>query len=265
MILQKPAYKKSSFAPAFFFLSKGQRAALADYYEFCRIMDDIADEETANPYEQLDQWKTEIARIYNNSAETDLGKRLEQDIKTFQIPEDRFLLLVEGMRADLDGKKYNSWKELDWYLYRVAVIVGKATLDILGIKGTEADTLAIKLGSAVQLTNIVRDVQEDAQLGRVYLPCAVTAEQILNDNYPPSVITTIKEAAQKAHVLYQQSFARMKQFPRLKMLPCRIMGYVYLKNLAKIESRGYDVLCPVKLTKGEKIRMVLYALFKTLF
>jgi len=262
---KQPSYKKSSFGPAFFFLSGPQRAALADYYEFCRIMDDIADEETANPYEQLSQWETEIDRIYKGTAETDLGKRLMKDVQTYQISKDRFSLLLEGMKDDLDGKKYTSWAELDTYLYRVAVVVGKATLDILGVKGVQADSLALSLGSAVQLTNIVRDVQEDAQLGRVYLPCAVTAEQILSENYPPVLVATLKEAAQKAHAYYQLAFAQMKQFPRLKMLPCRIMGYVYLKNLAKIEEREYDVLCPIKLTKGEKIQMIFYALFKTFF
>lgn len=265
MTAKQPSYKKSSFGPAFFFLSGTQRTALADYYEFCRIMDDIADEETANPYEQLNSWEKEIARIYDGTPETDLGKRLAKAVQTYQISRDRFLLLIEGMRYDLDGKKYTSWEELDEYLYRVAVIVGKATLDILEIKGPEADNLAKTLGSAVQLTNIVRDVQEDAQLGRVYLPCPVTAEQILTGNYPPAMTDAWKSATQKAHAFYRQAFSQMQTFPRLKMLPCKIMGYVYLKNLAKIEASGYNILRPVKLTKSEKLRMVFYALFKTFF
>jgi len=259
------SYKRSSFGPAFLFLSKQERAALADYYEFCRLMDDIADEPRENPATELDDWQAEIERIYNLAPKTDLGQRLAQDVKRFSIPKDRFLLLIEGMRDDLNGKRYPSFQALNQYLQRVAVIVGQATLDILDVRGTKAEELALALGRAVQLTNIVRDVKEDAQLGRVYLPCPLTPAQILQGTHSAQLMPFLTQAAQMARVYYAQAFTLMKQFPRLKMLPCRIMGYVYLKNLAKIEKEGFSAQSPLKLTKFEKIKMVLYGIFKTFF
>ena len=265
MIHSQNSYKKSNFGPAFLFLRKRERQALANYYEFCRLMDDIVDEPCASPATKLQEWQQEIVHIYQNKPQTDLGKKLVLDVQNFSIPQDRFTLLIEGMRADLEGKKYASFEDLNWYLHRVAVIVGQATLDILRIKGAQADKLAWELGSAVQLTNIVRDIREDANLGRVYLPTNITPLAILKEEQPDTVHSLLLQTAQRAHAHYQKAFGLMKEFPRLKMLPCRIMGYVYLKNLAKIERGGFVSKVSVKLTKSEKLRAVFYALYKTFF
>ncbi len=185
---QPQSYKKSSFGPAFFFLKKRQRCALADYYAFCRLADDIADEpDRPNPQQELKSLAQEIDFIYAGVPKTDLGQVLRQDVQSFQIPKGRFTLLLEGMQADLEKKRYATFEELEWYLYRVAVIVGQATLDILGVKGPQADALALSLGQAVQLTNIVRDVYDDARLGRVYLPCTLTAQEILAGTHADQV------------------------------------------------------------------------------
>ena len=265
MTTTQNSYQKSSFGPAFFFLSKERRAALADYYEFCRLMDDIDDEPRTNPIEELNFWQGEVELFYNGNAQTDLGKRLAQDVKNFSIPKDRFLLLIEGMRDDLNNKRYPTFEALDEYLHKVAVIVGQATLDILGVRGEKADQLAWALGRAVQLTNIVRDVEEDARLERVYLPCQLTPQQVLDKQFSTVLSPLLAQTAQKSRQYYTQSFALMEQLPRFKMLPCRIMGYVYLKNLAKIEKEGFCVRKPLKLTKPEKLQMVFYGIFKTFF
>ena len=258
------SYKKSSFGPAFFFLKKDQRRALADYYTFCRLADDIVDEPNRQaPQAELNNLSQEIKLIYVGLPNTQLGKALIKDVAQFHIPENRFSLLLEGMQADLDKKTYASFEELDWYLYRVAVIVGKATLDILGLTGPQADALANHLGRAVQLTNIVRDVYEDAKLGRVYLPCGLSATEVLENP------TALKEALLQATALAKQNYTRafelMEEFWPLTILPCRIMGYIYQKNLAKIEEAGFLPTRTIKLTKFEKLRMVGYASFKTLF
>lgn len=259
------AYKKSSFGPAFFFLNKRQKQALADYYAFCRLMDDIADEPCENPQGELSDWEAEIGRIYQGEPTTNLGALLARDVADFNIPKDRFLLLIEGMRADLEGKSYANYEELDWYLYRVAVIVGKATLDILDVRGEKADELALALGTAVQLTNIVRDVYDDAQMGRVYIPAQFTAKEILAGKKKKTLYAVLQDTSALARAYYTQAFILMKQFPRLKMLPCRIMGYVYAKNLAKIEERKFKFTKTIKLSKAEKIKQVFYALYKTWF
>lgn len=260
------AYKKSSFGPAFFFLGKRKRQALAHYYAFCRIADDVVDEPTQkDPQQALKELKKEIEFIYLGAPKTTWGKELVEDVRTFQIPKDRFFLLLEGMQADLDQKQYPTEEALQWYIYRVAVIVGKATLDILGVHGEEASSLAQALGSAVQLTNIVRDVQEDAKLGRVYLPGPVTAQEILENKNTEQLVNLRKQLAYKAKEQYQLAFQLMDDFWPTKILPCRVMGYVYQKNLAKIEEQGFLQMAPVKLTKFEKLKMVGYALIKTLF
>ncbi len=272
MTANQNSYKKSSFGPAFFFLGKRRRAALADYYEFCRLMDDIADEPTVqNPQQELVFWQKEVHRLYEGSPETELGQRLAQDVRVFGMLPDRFLLLIEGMQADLSGRRYATEKALEEYLLRVAVIVGRATLDILGVKGAQADALSWQLGCAVQLTNIVRDVADDKKLGRVYLPESLLARQglsradVLAANPPAALKKVLAEVAQMAARHYREAFALMKGFSPWKMLPCRVMGYVYLKNLAKIERAGFPLLSPVKLSKREKLQSVFYALFKTFF
>ena len=266
------SYKKSSFGPAFFFLSKRRRAALAAYYEFCRLMDDIADEPTVkDPRKELDFWQEEVSRIFSANPQTELGKELVQVVQEFGLSQDRFLLLIEGMRADVQHKTYNTMEDLQWYVYRVAVIVGLATLDILGIKGAAAQTLAENLGTAVQLTNIIRDVPDDAQLNRVYLPAqllmryGLRREEVLAGKSPDKLAPLLRELAGLAQNYYNKATQQMAQLPRLKMLPCRMMGCVYAKNLAKIEETGFLFRFPVKLTKAEKMTGVLHALFKTMF
>ena len=262
---EQDAYKKSSFGPAFFFLGKSRRRALAHYYAFCRIADDVADEPQANAPQALKDLAKEVEFIYLGAPKTDWGKGLTEAVRTFHIPKDRFTLLLEGMQADLEQKQYPTLEDLQWYLYRVAVIVGKATLDILGVQGKKADALANALGPAVQLTNIVRDVQEDAKLGRVYLPCELTAADILENKNPILVKQLQQQLVQRAKEQYTLAFQLMDEFWPIKMLPCRIMGYIYQKNLAKIEEQGFTNNGAIKLTKFEKLQMVGYALIKTLF
>lgn len=287
------AYQKSSFGPAFFFLKRRERRALANYYAFCRLADDIADEPQPNPKQALKQLAHEVAYVYLGAPQTALGKALLEDVRHFHLPRDRFTLLLEAMQADLEGKQYtpsnpeNPFEALDWYIYRVSVIVGKTTLDILGQHGPQADALAHALGTAVQLTNIVRDVYEDARLGRVYIPCKLTAREILDVRQkgllPDAQLEQaslqgdlnsargilLKKALQlcinRAEENYQVAFQLMDEFWPVTILPCRIIGYVYQKNLAKIKATALSFTQPVKLTKWEKVQAVNYALFKTLF
>lgn len=259
------AYKKSSFGPAFFFLKPKARRALANYYAFCRLADDIADEPTCpNPREALHQLGQEIARVYAGHPQTPLGHALLQDVQDFRLAQDRFTLLLEGMQADLEKKRYATFEELDWYLYRVAVIVGKTTLDILGLAGQQADSLALALGQAVQLTNIVRDVYDDAQLGRVYLPCTYSPQDILQGQ-APQLPALLQQTAARAREKYAQAFTLLDHFPPTAVLPCRMMGYIYRKNLAKIEKTGFLFTQAIKLNKWEKLQQVCYALLKTFF
>jgi phytoene synthase len=269
MTPNQTAYKKSSFGPAFLFLGKKQRRALADYYAFCRLMDDIADEPTVkNPQRELDFWREEIVRVFEQKATTDLGRDLQKTVVAFDIERDRFLQLIDGMQADVQGRLYQTTEELEWYLWHVAGIVGLATLDILGVKGPKAQQLARSLGFAVQITNIIRDVHEDASVGRVYIPVSLLEQyglsraDILKNSAPQKTAQVLKVLAAQAHTFYTQAEKLMNSLPARKMLPCRVMELVYRKNLAKIEKRDFVFEKPIKLSKAEKIKYAVYAFFK---
>jgi len=266
------SYKKSSFGPAFLFVSKRRRTALAAYYEFCRLMDDIADEPNVkDPRKELDFWQEEVTHIFNHTPQTQLGQQLAQAVDEFAIGKESFVQLIEGMRDDLNGKTYDTLDALNTYLYRVAEVVGLATLDILDVPKTPARALAENLGRAVQLTNIIRDVSADAKLHRVYLPAdllakyGLTREYILAGKSPQKTAQVLAELAQLADEYYKKAFAQMRTLPRFKMLPCRMMGCVYAKNLAKIRKSGFVVSHSVKLTKTEKLLGVCHALYQTFF
>lgn len=270
MMPDTSSYKKSSFGPAFFFLSKRKREALANYYSFCRLMDDIADEPTVkDPAKELNLWKEEITLLYQGKPQTELGKALAEDIREYAIPQDRFFMLIEGMTFDLQGKNYPDFKALSGYLYRVAVIVGLATLDILGVKGNSAKELSESLGTAVQLTNIIRDVHDDALMGRVYLPedlmaqYGLTRDEVLHGTNPENLAKLLEHLQTLALSYYGDASLLMRKLPRLKMLPCWMMMCVYRANLAKIKKMGFMFTRSVKLTKIEKFKQVLYALFYT--
>lgn len=263
------SYKKSSFGPAFLFLSKERRESLSCYYSFCRLMDDIVDEpEHKNPDEELDFWTREVERLYAGTPQTELGKDLLPVVKRFNIPADRFLLLIEGMRADIRPKIYRTYAELQWYLYRAACVVGLAVTDILGVQNKTADELALHLGSAVQLTNIIRDVWEDAANGRVYLPeedlqkFGLTPQDVLDADKPQQTAQVLAFEAERAEKEYHKAYKLMEGPYRKTFLPCRMMGYVYFANLAKIKKSGFVFTGKIKLSKAEKIRNIVYALFK---
>ena len=267
------AYKKSSFGPAFLFLDRKRRKGLAVYYTFCRLMDDIADEPNVkNRAEELADWRAEIARVYEKKTTTQLGRDLQKLVRRFKFTPDRFLWLIDGMQADIEGRTYKSFEELEWYLWRVAGIVGLATLDILGIKGEKAKALAQTLGFAVQTTNIIRDVHEDAKMGRVYLPDdllqehGITREQILRNTAPAAQLAEVlANLADQSILCYAQAERIMHTLPRRRMLPCRVMSLVYRANLAKIEKTDFKFKRAVKLSKFEKLKYSTYALFNTMF
>lgn len=266
------AYKKSSFGPAFLFLDKRRRAALASYYAFCRLMDDIADEPGVQDRPaKLAFWREETLRSLAGTAQTDLGRETGKIAAEFAMESDRFLLLIEGMEADVQGRAYATFAELEWYLWRVAGIVGLATLDIVGIKGHKAVELARELGFAVQLTNIVRDVYDDASLGRVYLPsrllekAGLTRRDVLQNTAPDELAGVLKQMAQRAKDHYRRAAQIMRGLPARKTLPCRVMGCVYGANLAKIEKTDFRFSKTVKLSKFEKLARCVYALCKKEF
>ena len=180
-------YKKSNFGAAFFFLSKEQKEALGIIYAFCRLADDIVDDTPQTAPAQLAELTAELEQVFNGAPKTELGKDLQKVIKKFPIPQQYFYDLIEGVKSDLNTPvRYQTQEQLNWYMYRVASVVGLMCIEIFGYKNPTSKKYAETLGYAVQLTNILRDIFEDAKINRIYLPSddlqkfKVSSEDILN-------------------------------------------------------------------------------------
>lgn len=239
------SYKKSNFGAAFFFISKEKRAALARFYEFCRIVDDIADEPNDDPKAALNFWRAQL-----ETPTTALAAALARDIKTYNINKQYFYDIIDGMEMDLNKTSYRTMDELKIYMYRVASAVGLVCIAIFGSTNKE---YAVTLGYAVQLTNIIRDVRADASLGRVYLPEEDRAKF-------PSEKDLLAHETAVAENFYAQADALMTGKDRRVMFPARVMGAIYRQILAKIKSTGYNIENKVRLSKFEKFLAVIKAL-----
>lgn len=257
-------HKKSTFAPAFLFLNKEKRKALETVYGFCRIIDDIADEPAQNPGKELEFWKREIELLYKNKPATFIAAKLLPCIKKFDLKKEHFLLIIEGVRQDLTKKRYETFKELEFYLYRVASAVGLLCIDIFGYKNPKTKEYAKYLGYAVQLTNIIRDAASDAKTGRIYIPLedmkkfAVSDRDLLNDKMITKVGNLLKFETDRAKKYYALAEQTLPAQDRRSMLTARIMGSLYENLLKKIEKKDFDVFGKkIKLNKLEKIMAVL--------
>ena len=152
-------YKKSNFGAAFFFLSKEQKEALGVIYAFCRLADDIVDDTPKTAPAQLADLTAELEQVFNGKPKTELGQDLQKVIKKFPIPKQYFYDLIEGVRSDLNNPvRYQTQEKLNWYMYRVASVVGLMCIEIFGYKNPVSKKYAETLGYAVQLTNILRDI-----------------------------------------------------------------------------------------------------------
>jgi len=260
----------SSFKPAFLFLKPDQRRALEALYGYARTIDDIADDGAADPASKeasLSAWRTRLEALFAGDAPRGrLETELIRAAATFSMSKDNLLLLLEGVEMDIQPKPYASFEDLKFYMYRVASAVGLSCLEIFGWRGKDAAAYAENLGYAVQLTNIIRDVFEDARTGRIYLPgedlqrygCGTSA--LKNSIYPENFVELMRFEAARARSFY--SAARdLAKGPHMKsILSARMMDRLYSDLLDKLESGGFRTAGPrVGLNKFEKIRAVYRA------
>ena len=169
---EKTAKSGSSFYYSFRFLSKSRRLAITALYAFCREVDDIADEcmDLSVAKTKLNWWRSEIERLYQNQPQHPVAKALLAAIHTYQLDAEHFMEIIDGMEMDLNFNRYQDFKQLQLYCYRVASVVGLLSAQIFGFKNRKTLKFAHDLGMAFQLTNIIRDVGEDARRNRIYLP-----------------------------------------------------------------------------------------------
>ncbi|MEM6536510.1 MAG: squalene/phytoene synthase family protein [Pseudomonadota bacterium] len=245
---------RTSFGPGMAILPKPRREAMHAVYAFCREVDDIADDDGLSRDERLSRladWRQEIDRLYPNgtdaSPRTSTGKALLVPIKMFELPKEEFLLMIDGMEIDARGPVVApSMEELMAYTRRVAGAVGLLSMPIFGAPKIDvADTFALALGDALQLTNILRDVGDDARIGRLYLP-----RELLERHGAPTTPEMITSSAALAHVAEElgdiaaQKFAdarsALREFDWRSVRPALLMMGVYETYLARLRKRGWD-------------------------
>jgi presqualene diphosphate synthase len=237
----------SSFYAAMRILPKAQRQAMYDIYAFCRAVDDIADDggDRAKRLAQLAQWRRDIDAIYAGTAPAQLAS-LAQAVRAFNLRREDFLAVIDGMEMDVTGDiRAPDLATLDLYCDRVASAVGRLSVRIFGMPDKDGIDLAYHLGRALQITNTLRDIDEDAGIGRLYLPREFLVEEGITGTDPQTVLAqpTLGRACAKVAALASEHFrladAIMARAPRAMVRAPRIMGEAYKRILRGLLARGW--------------------------
>ncbi len=249
-VQQKAAASGSSFYYAFLFLPKSRRAAITAFYAFCREVDDVVDEVSDPGVAQntLAWWQAEVARAYAGQPTHPVMQALMPHAPAYGIEARHLLAVIEGCEMDLQQTRYLDYPGLQRYCHLVAGIVGEVAARIFGQTQEETTRYAHTLGQAFQLTNIIRDVGEDALRGRIYLPVSelqqfdVKAHEILNRQYSERFTALMKFQAERAHRLYDEALALLPAADRHAQKPGLMMASIYRTLLREIERDNFQVL-----------------------
>ncbi len=266
-IRAKVAAAGTSFYWAMRLLPEARREAMFAIYAFCREVDDIADSDAppAAKHAGLAQWRGEVDAFYAGRAETALGAVLAEAAAAYKLRREDFLAIIDGMEMDAAADiRAPAFAELDLYCDRVASAVGRLSVRIFGTDLPAADRVAASLGRALQLTNILRDLEEDAERGRLYLPREFLEKQGIAATEPRAVLRhpalpgVCDEVAAIAERHFAEAAAAMAECPRRAMRPAAVMGAVYHAILVRLRQRGWRELDrPVKLPTGVKLWLAL--------
>ncbi len=249
----KAAKSGSSFYYAFRFLPLERRLAITAFYAFCREVDNIVDEthELQIARTKLDYWRREIDALYAGKPEHPVTRALAPHIGPMHLPKQAFHTVIDGMSQDLEINRYFSFEQLQDYCYKAAGVVGEVSARIFGMKQPDnPNTLAYAraLGEALQLTNIIRDVGEDARRGRIYLPIndltefKVTANSLMNGQANGNFQSLMQFQYERAVAAYDQAYAALPDEDRKMQRPGLAMGAIYRTLLEEIKNDGFRVL-----------------------
>ncbi|OEJ66003.1 squalene synthase HpnD [Magnetovibrio blakemorei] len=263
----------SSFYWALRLMPSERREAMFRIYAFCREVDDIADGplDVAIKRVRLDQWRSGVESLYNAQEPDECVLGLKAVVETYHLDKADFLDVIDGMQSDAhDSVRIADEAAFDVYLDRVASAVGRLSNKVFTINGPAAESLAHHLGRALQITNILRDLYEDAERNRLYLPLSVLRAQGIYPDQPDAVLAherlpdVLNPLAAQAQDHYDQARVALLHLDRSKTRPARIMLGVYERMLRHLQRRGLaraDV--KVSLGRFEKIGLVLrYGLFE---
>ncbi len=262
----KTAQSGSSFTISFIFLPKNQRDAMTALYAFCREVDDVVDECTDYSVAQtkLNWWKSEIANLYANTPQHPVTKALQPFLHQFNLAQEHFLEIIDGMEMDLKFNRYEDFKQLQLYCYRVASVVGLLSANIFGFKNRNTLKYAHDLGMAFQLTNIIRDVGEDARRGRIYLPldelrkAKVSEDDILQNRETPAVKELIEYQIERAETYYDKALHELPAEDAKQQLAGLMMAAIYRTLLREIKADSAEKVLNSK-TSLPPLRKLLLA------
>ena len=249
-VQDKTAQSGSSFYYAFLFLPPPRRAAITAFYAFCREVDDVVDEvhDPSVAATKLAWWRKEAASAFDGQPSHPVMKALMPHTATYGIRLEHLLAVIEGCQMDLDQSRYLDYAGLARYCHLVAGVVGEVAASIFGQTEPATTAYAHKLGLAMQLTNIIRDVGDDARRGRIYLPVSelkqfdVKAQEILNRGYSERFTALMKFQAERAHRTYEEAFALLPAADQRAQKPGVMMANIYRTLLREIEADNFQVL-----------------------
>lgn len=249
-VQDKAAASGSSFYYAFLFLPKERRAAITAFYAFCREVDDVVDE-VSDPgvaATKLAWWRNEVHQAFAGQPTHPVMKALMPHAATYGIEERHLQAVIEGCQMDLEQTRYLDFAGLQRYCHLVAGIVGEVAAHIFGQQDERTTAYAHTLGQALQLTNIIRDVGEDALRGRIYLPISelqqfdVKAHEINKREYSERFTALMRFQAERAHGLYDKALALLPGADRRTQKPGLMMASIYRTLLREIEAENFQVL-----------------------
>ncbi len=254
----------SSFLISFAFLTPARRRALTAVYAFFRVIDDAVDEigDPAIAREQLDFWKEELDRVYGGTATTEIGDALQSAVRNYGVRKEHMQEVLRGVEVDLGTHQFADVEAMERYCSKVASAVGLACLPVLGVSGPDAERYADRLGKALQITNILRDLRSDAEVGRVYAPRDWLREEgveieWLKGKGPAEVYVDggpVHRVVQRLDALAEERFAEaaavLPPDGKRRLLPARIMGGIYRDLLLKVRARKGDLRSGTRMRVG---------------
>jgi 15-cis-phytoene synthase len=261
--------RAGNFYYSFLLLPPAQRKAMCAVYAFMRYCDDLSDEPGASAA-AIERWRADLDRaLEGRYGDHPCWPAFHDAVTRYRIPREYFHQMIEGVSSDLQPRRFETFAELYRYCYQVASVVGLTTVHIFGFESPEALPLAEQCGVAFQLTNILRDIREDAAHGRIYLPLedlrrfGVSEEELGAGAGGPALLRLLSFEAARARSYYDKAMPLAGMVRRRSRPALRALIGIYSRLLERIERRNYDVFSErVSLSRAEKAWVVLRAIVR---